>query len=56
LKEWFQKVKARPAVQAGLDVPEKNKHKDITDPKELEKIAKEASSWVLKGMNDDKKK
>jgi hypothetical protein len=56
LTAWWEKLKARPGFSAGLDVPEKNKNKNITDPKELEKIVKEASSWVMKGMEDDKKK
>jgi glutathione S-transferase len=56
LKAWHEKLKARPGVSAGLNVPEKNKHKDVNDPKEQEKIAKETSAWVIKGMNVDKKK
>lgn len=46
----------RNAVQAGLRVPEKNKVDVKTDPKELEKILKDTSGWVLKGMEEDKKK
>jgi hypothetical protein len=56
LKAWWQKLKGRDGFQRGLDVPEKNKNKNITDPKELEKIAKEASQWILKGQEDDKEK
>ena len=56
MKAWWQKIKARPATQAGLDVPEKNKYKDITDPKELDRVAKEASQWIMKGQEADKKK
>jgi hypothetical protein len=48
-------LKERPATKAGLDVPEKNKYREITDPKEQERIAKEASAWVMKGMEQDKK-
>jgi hypothetical protein len=55
LKEWHGKLKERPTVQAGLDVPEKKK-KDSSDPKEQERIAKEASAWILQGTNADKKK
>lgn len=55
LKAWHEKLKARPGVTAGLNVPE-NKDKDVKDPKEQERIAKETSAWVLKGMEEDKKK
>ena len=56
LKEWHRKLKERPTVQAGLDVPEKNKYKDSSDPKEQERIAKEASAWIMQGTQADKKK
>jgi len=56
LKAWHAKLKARPGVLAGLDVPQKNKADDAKDPKELEKIAKDTSAWVMKGMEDDKKR
>jgi glutathione S-transferase len=56
LKAWWQKIKGREGVQRGLDVPEKNKYKDITDPKELDRVAKEASQWIMKGQEADKKK
>lgn len=56
LKAWHAKLKARPGVAAGLNVPEKNKLADVKDPKEQERIAKEASAWVMKGMEEDKKK
>ena len=55
MKQWYLRLKARPGTKAGLDVPEKNKFREITDPKEQERIAKEASAWVMKGMNEDKK-
>lgn len=44
LKAWYEKLKTRPGFVAGLDVP-----------KELERVAKETSSWVMKGMEEDKK-
>jgi hypothetical protein len=55
LKAWYEKLKVRPGFSAGLDVPQKNKNKDVKDPKELERIAKENSAWILKGMEEDKK-
>ena len=48
-------MKARPGFVLGMNVPEKAKA-DPKDPKEVEKIAKEASSWIMNGMNDDRKK
>jgi len=56
LKAWAEKLKARPAVAKGLDVPIKNPLANTTDPKELERIAKQNSAWVMKGMEEDKKK
>ncbi len=56
MKTWHEKLKGRPGVSAGLNVPEKNRYKDVKDPKEQGRIAEEASAWVLKGMEEDKKK
>jgi hypothetical protein len=56
LKKWYETLKARPGFEAGLDVPKKNVYRDVKDPKEMEKVAKEASAWVLQGMEADKKK
>lgn len=56
LKAWYEKLKARPGFAAGLDVPQKNVYRDIKDPKEMERVAKEASAWVMKGMEEDKKR
>ena len=55
VKAWWEKLKARPGFVLGMNVPEKAKA-DPKDPKEVEKIAKEASSWIMNGMNDDRKK
>ncbi|KAM0791847.1 hypothetical protein ACM66B_004104 [Microbotryomycetes sp. NB124-2] len=55
LKAWVDKIEQRPAFQAGLAIPEPPKPKS-SDPKEAEKQAKEASSWIMKGMKDDAKK
>jgi hypothetical protein len=49
-------LKARPGFVAGLAKPERFVVQDTKDPKELERIAKEASAWIMKGMADDKKK
>lgn len=56
LKAWSSKLMERSAVQRGLRVPEKNKVDVKTDPKELEKLLKDTSGWVLKGMEEDKKR
>ena len=55
MKAWWEKLKARPGFVQGMNVPEKAKP-DTKDPNEAEKIAKEASSWIMKGMDDDKRK
>jgi hypothetical protein len=49
-------LKARPGFVAGLAKPERVMPTDTKDPKELERIAKETSAWIMKGMADDKKK
>lgn len=49
-------MKARPGFIQGLSKPERPKASDTKDPKELERIAKEASAWIMKGMQDDKGK
>lgn len=49
-------MKSRPGFVQGLAKPERFKAPDTKDPKELERVAKEASAWIMKGMGDDKKK
>jgi len=50
LHAWKVKIDGRPAVQKGLEVPEKP---HSNDPKEIEKRAKEGMAWIQKGMKDD---
>jgi len=56
LKVWFAELGERKAFQTGLRIPEKNKIDAKADPKELERLVKDTSGWVLKGMEEDKKK
>jgi hypothetical protein len=49
-------LKARPGFVAGLSKPARFNAADSKDPKEVERAAKEGSAWILKGMQDDKKK
>jgi glutathione S-transferase len=55
LSAWAKKLNERDAVKKGLNVPARVKV-DSTDPKELERIAKENSAWIMKGVEADKKK
>jgi hypothetical protein len=55
LKAWYEKPKARPGVAAGLQVPQRAVHDSSTDPKEQERIAKENSAWIMKGVEADRK-
>ncbi|KAL1916632.1 uncharacterized protein VTP21DRAFT_5336 [Calcarisporiella thermophila] len=51
LKAWLDRIESRPAVQRGLDVPEKDKIKELTSNPELAKKAEEASkAWILKDL------
>jgi glutathione S-transferase len=59
LNEWCERIELRDGVKAGLKVPvqdSKTIHR-LNPPteEELERQAKEASAWVLKGVEADKK-
>ena len=46
LKAWLERIRARPGAYAGLGVPTRTK--PLTKEEE-EKVAKEASEWILSG-------
>ena len=55
LKAWVEKLKGREGVRAGLNVPERKEGSGtVTDPKELERIAKE-NAWLRKQIEADAK-
>jgi len=57
LSAWEQKMAERPAFKKGMDIPEKNKLREILkDPKKTEEYAKGASGWVMKGQKEDAEK
>ena len=45
LKAWFEKIEARPAVQRGLDIPEANKFKSMTE-EEAQKAVEEVQKFM----------
>lgn len=49
LNSWLERIAARDAVQKGLDVPT-GSGKMSTDPKEMERRAKEAQEWVSRAL------
>lgn len=57
LKKWEEMMSERPGVKKGCDVPKPLNIKErMKDKEKLEAFAKEASKWIVKGMEDDKKK
>ncbi len=58
LKRWEQMMTARPAVKRGCDVPKPLKIKErlAKDPAQLDAYAKQASKWIVQGMEEDAKK
>lgn len=58
LVKWADKIDARSATKAGLDVPTEFtlKRDYFKDQAKTESYAKESSKWVMKGQDDDRKK
>ena len=54
IKAWLERMEAREAVKAGLDVPEKNTFDPNATQEELDAKAKEASKWIMKGQEEKK--
>ena len=57
IQKWLETIQQRPAVERGVNVPEKFEMKEKMKSKEgEEKYAKEQSQWVMQGMKDDQEK
>ncbi|KAK4556171.1 Glutathione S-transferase 2 [Recurvomyces mirabilis] len=57
LQRWLGIIQQRPAVQRGVDVPEKFEMKEAMRTKEgEEEYAKHHSNWVMQGMKEDREK
>jgi glutathione S-transferase len=54
IKAWLERIEARDAVKAGLDIPEKNTHNPNASEEEQDAKAKEASKWIMKGQEEKK--
>jgi len=51
LNAWLERLEARPAFQAGVNVPTPDRLTELKKNPELaEKAAKEASAWIMKGQ------
>lgn len=57
LKEWEERMMARPAVEKGRHVPDRHRIKEMLKDREAtERHAAESRKWVQQGMKDDAKK
>lgn len=57
LKEWDERMLARPGVEKGRHVPDPHRMKELAkDQKKVEEHAAEARKWVQAGMAADAKK
>ena len=57
LKEWLDRINARPAIQRGLDIPEPFEMKKKMQTKEGEEQYQEMhAGWVMKGQHADQEK
>jgi glutathione S-transferase len=55
--KWDEMLSARPGISRGFHVPKDLKmKKEGYDPAAAEEYAKQASQWILKGMEEDRKK
>ncbi|OZJ04229.1 hypothetical protein BZG36_02960 [Bifiguratus adelaidae] len=54
LERWIKDIESRPAVQKGLNVPDKDmKTLHGGDKQKMEEFAKAASDWIMKGNKKD---
>lgn len=57
IEKWMNTINERPAVQKGVNIPDKFRLKEMMSSKDKEEqYAKEASAWVMKGQEADQKK
>jgi len=58
VKKWEEMMSAREGVSKGSAVPKPLKIKEMLkkNPQELDEYAKNASKWIMQGMDEDKKK
>ncbi|KAF2766542.1 glutathione S-transferase [Teratosphaeria nubilosa] len=57
LGEWMGVIQRRPAVEKGVDIPDKFEMKEAMKTKEgEEEYAKHHSNWVMQGMKEDSEK
>lgn len=57
VKAWLQNIQERPAVEKGVNIPEKFEMKEAMKTKEgEEEYAKHHSNWVIAGQNEDAKR
>lgn len=57
VRAWLDAINQRPAVQRGLDVPEKFELREAMKSKEaMDAYEKMHSSWVMKGQDEEQKK
>ena len=52
MSAWTDRIRERPAVKAGLDVPKSTRKKEQTKEEE-EQQAKEAAAWIFKDQKKE---
>ncbi|KAL8860840.1 MAG: hypothetical protein Q9178_002870 [Gyalolechia marmorata] len=57
LMAWDERMLGRPGVEKGRHVPSPHRTKELLKDKEaMDRVAKEASDWIVKGQEEDAKK
>lgn len=57
LKKWVDRLRSRPAIEKGGNVPPEHKGKFIPeDEHQVKQKEAEAREWITRGMSDDAKK
>lgn len=55
LKQWRDRLLARPGFEKGRHVPSEHTALKTLSPEEADKLAKAGSAWVVQGMKQDAK-
>ena len=57
VEKWLKTIQERPAVEKGVNIPDKFEMKEAMKTKEgEEEYAKHHSNWVMKGQDEDQKR
>jgi glutathione S-transferase len=57
VERWLKTIQLRPAVEAGVNIPEKFAMKEAMKTEEGEaEFARHHGSWVMKGQDEERRK